>query len=74
MPYKLALLCYLLVCVNNTYAQEEILPIDLIELLGELDDNEMRILEKAITDIETLPFKDKQHGEDLGVANENSTQ
>ena len=74
MSYKFALLCCLIAFVSHTNAQEDILPIDLIELLGELDDSEMRMLEKAIIDLEIRPSKDYQRGEDLGVVNENSAQ
>lgn len=74
MTYKLALCCCLITFFSHANAQEEMLHIDFIELLAEIDDNEMLMLEKVITDIQAPARKDNQHNEDLGIAHEDSTQ
>jgi hypothetical protein len=67
MPFKLGLL--MMVCSLFTTAQaaeKESLPMDLIELLGELDDDQdsfdQESLEAAMSDIKTptLPSKQQQ--------------
>lgn len=48
----------LLTCAPNSQAQTEEIPLDLIELLGELDDED-NVLDAALTEIEVKKSKEK---------------
>ncbi len=61
MPYRLCIFVTLLSLCSHIQAQEkEVLPIDLIELLGELDEDDQDALETAMGDVETSKSPSKQ--------------
>lgn len=74
MRVKWLLLLCLTAFLNLTNAQEEMPPIDLIELLGELDESETQILEEAMSDIDIPNSKDNKQIESTGTANENTAE
>jgi hypothetical protein len=74
MPFKFVLLITLTVFLSFANAQEEMLDIALIELLGELGENETLYLEEAMSAIETSPLEDNKHIKDSGVAHEDPSQ
>jgi hypothetical protein len=74
MVYQFIFACCLIIFFEHAQAQEETLNIDLIELLGELDDSEISLLEKTMTDIETASPNETQQAKDLGVVHEESVQ
>ncbi|MFW5431205.1 MAG: hypothetical protein ACKE5M_07695 [Methylophilaceae bacterium] len=74
MPFKLTLLVCLSAFLNLANAQEEMLPIDLIELLGEFNEDETLILKEVISEIETPNSEDNKQMKDVGAAYEDSAQ
>lgn len=74
MPYKYGLFLCLLVLTLVAHAEENPehntqIPLDLIELIGELDEEDMQYLDDAITDIENenKPDHNPQESTDVGA-------
>lgn len=59
------LLTIVLLLVPNIYAAEAELPLDLIEMLGELDDEDNASLADAISEIESNSSKEKPQIKEL---------
>ncbi len=79
MLTKLPLLICLTAYSGFCQAQEALSPIELIELLGEFDEDETATLEEAISDIESPKLPSKQPMQDAeapynGPTREHSTQ
>ncbi len=73
MLTKLPLFICLAACSGFCQAQEEELPIDLIELLGEFNEDEIQTLEEAISEVESLKFEDSQPMLDAGASYNGTT-
>jgi hypothetical protein len=59
MLLRILFTCTTLLFLLTAYAQEAVIPLDLIELLGDLDDNDSELLDATISELELKTFQDK---------------
>lgn len=67
MPFNPLILALLLLACTPLHAKENnALPMDLLELLGELDEEDQASLEEALTDLNATPAKKQPQAAPVG--------